>query len=477
MTDLEQFTSIVESTFGMRVDAEREGQAKTALQTRAAARGLSTHAYIAQLAHDREEHRALVLELTVGETYFFRHEEQITAFAEVAVPTLAPRGALRVLSAGCSTGEEPYTLAMVLHDRLPPGGAGQRARRPHAAWRVVGADVNRTSLEKARRGRYSRWSLRATPAHYESRWFTREGSDVILAPGLRADVTFEERNFATDDDLLLPGRWDVVFCRNVLMYFSESAAHAAIARFVRSLSPGGYLFLGHAESLRDRSTDLELCSTHGTFYYRRTDATSTIALPANATASMSPRANTDVNANADTRWIDEIHTATQRVSALTAVARPNVTDDTRARTTGALADDVRPGDTDALVDDALAALHTGRMADAAAKCSAALALDPANAPAQFVLAQCRETEGDTAAAIEHARRAAYLDPTFAMAHLLLGLLARRTGDRTSAKRDLITAIETLGREDAARIAKFGGGLGGATLVEMCRAELARLERG
>ncbi len=431
--ELDEFTSIVERTFGMRVDAERAGHAKTALIRRAAARGLSPEAYVARLAADREEHRALVLELTVGETYFFRHEEQITAFAEVAVPALATRPPVRVLSAGCSTGEEPYSLAMVLHDRLP-----------RAAWRVVGADVNRSSIEKARRGRYSRWSMRATPPRYEARWFTTVGLEVTLAPELRADVTFEERNFATDDDLLAPGRWDIVFCRNVLMYFSEVVARAVIARFVRGLAPGGYLFLGHAESLRDRSADLELCGSHGTFYYRRNGGS-----PA---AAPNPR----------TTWVDDIQHATQRVTALTTAPPPPATTSVPS--------------VEALVDDALAALQTGRVADAVASCTAALGHDPAHAPAQFVLAQCRETEGDTAGATEHARRATYLDPTFAMAHLLLGLLARRTGDRGAARRDLTTAVETLVREDTARIARFGGGLGKATLIEMCRAELARLER-
>ncbi|MGN6104490.1 MAG: CheR family methyltransferase, partial [Kofleriaceae bacterium] len=240
--------------------------------------------YLDRLDRDPAELRVLVSEITVGETYFFRHAEQLAAFAEVALPDRlrATTGSVHVLSAGCSSGEEPYTLAMLAR--------GQ----PEGAARVVvrGVDVNEAALVHAARGRYSAWSLRALPASLE-RWFVRRSRDIELSPEIRGAVTFERRNLA-EGPAWPPVLYDIVFCRNVLIYFTEEATRDLLARLVAMLAPGGYLFLGHSEILRERSGELELCQSHNTFYYRR-------AVPVRAAAPV---------------WPVGILASSQRVSAL-----------------------------------------------------------------------------------------------------------------------------------------------------------------
>ncbi len=135
---------------------------------------------------------------------------------------------------------------------------------------VRGVDVNPASLERAVRARYSVWSLRETPLEVRERWFTAAGNDLVLDPRIQAAVSFEERNLAADDpELWAAGTYDVVFCRNVLMYFTPEKARALVARMAQAIVPGGYLFLGHAETLRGLSQDFHLRHTHETFYYQR----------------------------------------------------------------------------------------------------------------------------------------------------------------------------------------------------------------
>lgn len=200
-----------------------------------------------------EELQRMVSHLTNNETYFFREMTQLQAFVDQVVPALKDRKirsedrSIRVLSAGCSTGEEVHTLAMLLHD------SGQF----FFGWdvEVVGMDVDEAALQKARKGIYFHNSFRATSDEKIKRHFVAEGPGFRVKDPIRRLIRFKRGN------LLDPGAYadlpllDVAVCRNVLIYFSDSAMLKAIESLHRTLVPGGYLLLGHAESLA-RLTDL-----------------------------------------------------------------------------------------------------------------------------------------------------------------------------------------------------------------------------
>jgi chemotaxis protein methyltransferase CheR len=301
--ELARFAGAVAAQLGLRLDLERAG---AVVERRAAAHREPVAAYLDRLAaSDPAELGAVAGELVVGETYFLRHVEQLRAFSEIAAPDRLARGRLRVLSAGCSSGEEPYTLAMLLHEAWPG-----------AAFTIHAIDLDARAIARARDGRYSRWSLRAITPAFEQRWFRRNGDEVVVAPEIRAAVTFDRANLLDDAELDAPGRWDVVFCRNVVMYFTPDQAAALIARIARSLAPGGYLFLGHAETLRSRVDDFALCHSHDAFYYRRLPVvTATGIASAPVAAEVGDRA-----AVLDAGWVDDIHAATRRVHAMVDVA-------------------------------------------------------------------------------------------------------------------------------------------------------------
>jgi chemotaxis protein methyltransferase CheR len=482
--ELARFASAIATRLGLRVDPDR---ACELIERRATSQREPIATYLDRLdAGDPSEIRELTSELTVGETYFLRHIEQFRAFADVVVPERLARGRLHVLSLGCSSGEEPYSLAMLLREQFPA-----------ARFTIHAIDLNPRSIARARAGRYSRWSLRATSPAFEQRWFQPIDRDVVVVPEIRAAVTFEQANILDDGVLSIPGRWDVVFCRNMLMYLTEEHADAAIRRIARALAHGGYLFLGHAETLRDRTDEFALCHTHGAFYYQRQTATTTTAVartPVDDTPHAAPALPTG--------WYDDIHAASQRVHAMIDVAldaRPDRMLRTRSVTEPPRPvpdlDDIRElfvqerfgealaqldqlrtasGDRDIAMLRALILTHAGRFAEARETCDGLLALDANSSEANYLLALCCESTGDTDRASQLAQRAADLDPSFAMPRVHLGLLARRDGDRRNASRELIRAIALLEHEPPARLALYGGGFSRQALLGMCRAELAAI---
>ena len=259
----------------------------------------------------RGEVPALARELTVGETYFFRHNDQFRALAEVALPErMRAHGTtrtLRLLSAGCASGEEPYSLAIVAQETiLDP------------SWDVLirAIDLNPAVLEKAARARYSSWALRDTPPEFQRKWFRVDGREMVLEDTVRGAVDFAAGNLASDDPTLWqPGAYDVIFCRNVLMYFAPEQMRGVIARMAQSLAPGGFLFLGHAETLRGISDAFHLRHTHETFYYQRKEqvplsASEPIRVAASAFAAVTP------GVASSTAWVDTIRAASERVAAL-----------------------------------------------------------------------------------------------------------------------------------------------------------------
>lgn len=488
--DVEAFRGAVERALGLELDEGRTGALSETIGRRARARGMAPGEYVRDLLARGAAHpewREVTQELTVCETYFFRHAEQLRAFVDVALPErlrarAGPRD-LRILSAGCASGEEPYTLAILLREHGVDAGPTIR-----------GVDLNPAMLERARRARYSAWALREAPEGLRRRWFVDEGRDAVLDPSIRAAVTFEERNLAAEEpSLWAPDFYDVIFCRNVLMYFSPERAREAVARITASLAPGGYLFLGHAESLRGLSDDYLLRSAFGTFFYqRRGGAEPERRAGASSVPMLPPRSTRPAP---DGGWFEAIRGASERILALSdppgvpappdAPAGPEV--DLRPvvallereryaealEALDALGPEAARGP-DARLLRAVLLTHDGRPAEAEALCREILALDDHGAGARHVMALCREHVGDLRGAMEHDLVAAHLDPTFAMPRLHLGLMGRRAGERSAAARDLEEALRLLAREDDRRLALFGGGFTRDGLIALCRSELARL---
>jgi chemotaxis protein methyltransferase CheR len=204
-------------------------------------------------------------ELTTNETYFFREEYQLRAFAKEVLPELRQRlvaqGAKRLAlwSAGCSTGEEAYTLAMLVHDSGLFSG-----------WdvRIFGNDISRRVLQTARRAVYGPSSFRAMPPEY-ARYFVEGPEGRQVHPSIRSMCHFGHLNLLDARRVAIVGRVDAIFCRNVLIYFDTDSRRKVIDNFYERLAPGGYLMLGHSESLLHVTTAFELAHLSSDLVYRK----------------------------------------------------------------------------------------------------------------------------------------------------------------------------------------------------------------
>jgi len=486
---VEKFRGLILSRLGLQFEDAKLGFLGQVIQQRLQDTGRDVEEYLIALEDDAslKELVPLAKELTVPETYFFRNSDQFRAFNEVALPARmraqAHTRTLKILSAGCASGEEAYSLAIAVLEAIPD-----------PSWNISirAIDINPTALKKAQRGRYSAWSFRETGPHLQQKWFKAEGRDLVVDERARRAVTFEERNLAADDpDFWRPQSYDVVFCRNVMMYFSPEHAQKLVARISRALAPGGYYFLGHAETLRGLSDDFHLRHTHNAFYYERKDASEEPAPPAKDRAPV-PVAFEPLALATD--WIHTIQRASDRVHALssgpqrsTAAERPKpqrTAPDTTPvfallhgdRFADALAyvremPKETSDDPDVLLLEAMLLAHSSKTAEAEQVCRRLLRIDEFNASAHHVLALCREAAGDLDGALEQDRIAAYLDPAFAMPHLHMGLIARRIGNRDLGRRELAQALPLLKHEDGARLMLFGGGFNRQSMIELCASAL------
>jgi chemotaxis protein methyltransferase CheR len=501
--EIEQFRTIVAGRFGLQYEDGKLDYLADVLRQRMESTGCTRFdSYVNRLAPSSlgsAELRALAEELTVNETFFFRNADNFRAFTEVVLPDRVRarrhEKRLRILSAGCASGEEPYSLAILVREALPD----------LASWdvKIVGIDVSPAMLAKASQARYSAWSLRATSEDAKRRYFRTDGRDFLLDPAIQKMVTFEERNLVDEDPLFWRSlACDVVLFRNVLMYFTPDTAREVVRRIGQALLPGGFLFLGHAETLRGLTHEFHLCHTHDTFYYRRRDASEAVVVTATWSVQSNEGAANVLPAVVESTasWVDVIQRASERIATL-ADGRagfpnqdaPRVAARATAPTAAARTWDLAlvlaavrqerfsdaleiisslptdsQQDPDALLLRAVLLTNNGRLDEAEEVCSRLLALDELNAGAHYLMALCREHASDSTGAIEHDQTAIYLDASFAMPHLHMGIMAKRSGDAATAQREFGHASIRLAREDASRLLLFGGGFSREALLQLCR---------
>ena len=266
--DLKLLGDLIQERFGLTFDGIRQEILASRLQPRMRELRLdSPRAYYEYLRFHPQgdtEFDKLPALVTNNETYFFRETRQFEALIEHILPerrARAPALPLRLLSAGCSSGEEPYSLAIALHNAglFPPG----------KSWEIDACDLNPERIARARDAIYDETSLRACDAETRRRYFTVDGSRFRLKDRYRTGLRFFQSNLLAPSFALDRGAYDVILCRNLLIYFCDSAFESLIGLFARSLAPGGYLLLGHSESLFDRATEFAPVVVGGSVVYRK----------------------------------------------------------------------------------------------------------------------------------------------------------------------------------------------------------------
>jgi chemotaxis protein methyltransferase CheR len=268
--DLKLLGDLIQERFGLTFDGVRQEILASRLQPRMRELRIETpRAYYEYLRfhpqRDAEFERLPAL-VTNNETYFFRETRQFEILIDHVLPerrAAAPSRPLRLLSAGCPSGEEPYSLAIALHDAgLPLAGK---------SWEIDACDLNPERIGRARKAIYDETSLRACDPETRQRYFTAQDGRFRLKDRYRAGLRFFQSNLLAPGFTLEPP-YDVILCRNLLIYFCDSAFERLIGLFARSLAPGGYLFLGHSESPFDRGTAFVPVVMGGLVIYRKPPA-------------------------------------------------------------------------------------------------------------------------------------------------------------------------------------------------------------
>lgn len=412
-----------------------------------------------RLQHDTEAFDALLAEVTVGETYFFREPAQLEFIRREVLPQFRsrkPDGPLRIWSAGCASGEEAYTLAIILREDCP----GVRSR-------IVGTEVSRPRLEAARRGRYGRWSLRSMAEPVIRQYFTQRGSNYYLRPDIQAMVDFGYLNLAGRDypgGSLGLGRMDLIVCRNVLIYLDERTIAGVARRLLDSLDDDGWLFLGASDPTLMDLVECEVVVTGAGLAYRRhapdrashrdTDSTEPVsALAAVVAQGMYTTLQDGAGDPAPQLAAPPAHAAHDVIAETEPAANTSaVTPDApgsraelafeayRARDYPAASrlasEQLHLGQEDAglrvLLVRALA--NSGSLSEAGQACAAALEIHPTHAELAYLHALLLAESGRLPEAATAARGALFLDRRLVVAHVLLGGVQARMGHTGAAAR-------------------------------------------
>lgn len=433
--------------------------------------------YLERHGESRQEQSKLLGLLTVGETYFFRYLAHFDALIHHAIPELIERNwqrrSLRIWSAGCSTGEEPYTLAILLREHFPQLGD----------WdvQILATDINKSALRRARHGVYGARALRVTDPAYRNKYFRQIGGSYQVDAKIREMVNFTYLNLQTGE-FPSPDNstedTDILFCRNVMIYFRLGTTRRIVEKFSRCLRPGGFLFLGHAETLINISDRFNRRHEAAGFYYQLREEgsssknattpaapTTTFHLPPMLTPSALPApaiAILQQPAPAASADLNKLY-----LQAEQEFNRENF------KTASQFYDTILrhlPQHVGALVGKGFILANEGRYDEALETCKRALAIDDLRPEIYFLRGMIGELQNNLEDAIREYRKALLLDIEFIMAHYNLSKLFRRLGRRRDARREHNNTVRLLEKADDEAIIAYSGGLSRAVFLEVCRNE-------
>lgn len=461
---LAEVSRAIEEGSGLAFPPEKWRELRKGLETASGALGLSGARDLAERLLSpltSGKWMAILLDnLTVGETYFFREPETLEALESDLLPELIRERrtgfrALRIWSAGCASGEEPYTLAILLCRMIPDIDLWDIS--------ILATDLNMPSLRKAEKGIYTAWSFRGTPEWVKNGFFRHAGEHrLCVVPKVRNLVRFDHLNLGSD---VYPTAWsgtkdmDLIFCRNVLMYFSPERAEAVLRGFFESLVPGGHLVVGANELTIGRFEGFERVARGKAFCFRK--------------PSGLPKDSSSITASV--RKIPS-HRGPAAVSVDPA-RKPHRRAPVRSGSTASPAASLSPRPPGRAPDaeplDPLAAARLladdGRFEEALRHCSALLKADEMNPGAHYLYAVILQETGNAEEAVRELKRVIYLDPEFVPAYVSLAHILRVSGNRREADRQFSNALSILERYQAGDVVPESGGTTAGALAAMIRA--------
>jgi chemotaxis protein methyltransferase CheR len=260
--DFDQYRELIYAESGITFTPTNRSILESRLKERLREKNIdSVKKYIDIVRKDKEELKGFLDSITTNLTRFFRNQAHFDALEKYVIPELKNNirkvpGTIRIWSAGCSTGEEPYTIAMLMTEILP------------APWNfeIIASDISLKCLMTAKEGYYAESRIVGVPDNYLAKYFDKVEDGYKVKPAIQGKIKFDYHNLKNE-----PGtkNFDVVFCRNVIIYFDEAAQTGVINRFWDALAPKSFLFIGHSESLFGMDTKFEFLKTEWATLYRK----------------------------------------------------------------------------------------------------------------------------------------------------------------------------------------------------------------
>jgi chemotaxis protein methyltransferase CheR len=493
---LGQLAALLNERAGLKIPPDGYHGLKLALSQRMPALGLSdAEEYVRRLGGlaGARELRALLPLVTVGKTDFFRDAGQFRALSKRIIPDLLARARqagypLSIWSAGCATGEEPYSLAIVL---------AESGARPEES-QVWATDLNFAAIQAAKAGRFPKRRMQGVSERRTRRFFHSRGDHCEVDDSLRAFIRFEAQNLAAPPfPRLRPESIDLILCRNVIIYFDLPTIRALLGRFLKAIRPNGYLLLGYSESLFRIYDQFEMVDIEGTFVYRRPGeprkgeqhasgddrpgkSRSASHRETRPQTSVSPRSGSTSGLGAGGSAF-ELAAPPDRASPL-----KRLDEGVRLIEKGQFDEALRAvSELTAKNPDDLAALLTlgnifslmGRSGESQRAFAKALAREPLCVEAWLFGGVAAVQAGKINDAHSQLRKALFLEPGLAVGHYLLGQVQERLGDRESARRSYRNAIAQL-RSPQRELAGHYPDLPGSaeTIGRVARYALSALDR-
>jgi len=467
--DLEPLLQRLRAKTGFMLGEERLSEVRIAATRATAEAGVDLPEWLAQVDAGLASLTTVVEELMVGETYFFREAQHLKLLDEV-LPSIV--GPISLWSAGCASGEEAWSLAMVARNL----GLGDRTR-------VLGTDISARSIEKARIGRYGEWSLRGPDTHRALGWLTSDQQPrptYTVAASVRQGVTFEQLNLVTDP---FPLGQTVIFCRNVFIYLQRPVIAAIVRRFHHALVEGGWLVVSSSDPpiglpFQPVHTD------HGLFYRRMAPVVAPTPRSLWPVSRRSPLAPVPPAAGPAASASSAARRAASRAASRLPIGRsagtpvgpssgtPVGPSSLQATGPAAAASDATSAERD-LVAAVQALADQGDAASAERAAVDALRRAPMNAELHYLRALLLVELGRSSDAIESLRRASYLDPGFVMPWMTLGMTLRDAGDSAGGKRAFAKAKRLCALVPPDAPIPMAGGATAAVLGQLAAREEAR----
>ncbi len=411
--------------------------------------------------------------IIIPETYFFRDQAQFVALEHFIIPEILKNesdsgSSLRIWSAGCSSGEEPYTIALV----VAAGMVGVE----YPSVDILATDVSNAALEAARLGVYGARSIRDVPKEYLSRFFSQKKDKYFLEESIKQMVEFRYFNLMKEPyPLIEMSGWDIIFCRNVTIYFQPESTKKVIHNFYQSLRPGGYLFAGYSESLCYLSDEFTTVQVGGTFVYKKEPQDKRLKKTTRRTKRKRSRQRALASGRSrrlealPDREKDEIRQICTRAKELLEMGQPEQAGDLLAPFLKKSTASER-----VLLLQAEICLNQGDLEKAAQLCQRIISSEPLSVAGYYLLGVVYRSWEKEGKAIEEFKRVLYLKPKHALARFNLGDLYSQVGQLDEAKLEYANAVRLLREVPDSFDERLAGGFSPTLLIDTCLSRIKEL---